>query len=47
MSRSKSTRKTRKQRFKVISIKKEFSWVDDQGNRLVDVNQVEYSFSKE
>ncbi|MBO0430851.1 hypothetical protein [Enterococcus sp. DIV0660C] len=26
---------------------KKFFWVDDQDNRLMDANQVEYSFSKE
>lgn len=27
--------------------KKEFTWLDDQGNRLVDSNKIEYSFTKE
>lgn len=27
--------------------KKEFTWMDDQGKRLVDSNKIEYSFNKE
>lgn len=41
-----SIKKTKKTYLYSEHYKKEFTWVNDQGTRLMDSNKVEYSFSQ-